>query len=143
MHFTQYKGRNKKPISLEIPIHPRLQLTIDNSPCGDLTFLMTEFNRGFTSNGFGNWFRKRCDEAELPQCSAHGLRKAASSRMADRGATEHQIMSMTGHQTSKEVIRYTKAARQEVIAKSAVNLLADREDAEETENKSVQKNGVV
>ncbi|TPL91008.1 site-specific integrase [Mesorhizobium sp. B2-3-12] len=143
LHFTQYKGRNKKPITLEIPIHPRLQFTIDNSPCGDLTFLVTEFGRGFTGNGFGNWFRKRCDEANLPQCSAHGLRKAASGRMADRGATEHQIMSMTGHQTSKEVTRYTKAARQKVIAKSAVGLLADREGAEETENKSVQKNGVV
>lgn len=52
-------------------------------------------------------------------------------------------MSMTDHQTSKEVTRYTKAARQKVIAKSAVDLLADREDAEETENKSVQKKGVV
>ena len=35
---------------------------------------------------------------------------------------------MTGHQTSKEVTHYTKAARQKVIARSAVNLLADDED---------------
>lgn len=143
LKFTQHKGRNKKPITLEIPIHPNLQRIIDNSPCGDLTFLVNEFGNGFTSNGFGNWFRKRCDEAGLPQCSAHGLRKAASSRMADRGATEHQIMSMTGHQTSKEVTRYTKAARQKVIARSAVNLLADDDEADRTENKTVQKKGAV
>lgn len=121
--FTQQKNRNSKPVTLSIPIHPTLQGVIDRSPCGDLTFLVTEFKRPFTSNGFGNWFRKRCTEAGLPQCSAHGLRKASASRLADRGATEHQIMSMTGHTTSKEVTRYTKAARQKVLARSAVGLM--------------------
>ncbi|WP_223843372.1 tyrosine-type recombinase/integrase [Sinorhizobium fredii] len=84
---------------------------------------MTEFNRPFTANGVGNWFRKRCNEAGLPHCSSHGLRKAAASRLADRGATEHQIMSITGHTTSKEVTRYTKAANQKRLAKSAVGLM--------------------
>ncbi len=121
--FTQHKNRAKKPVRLEIPIHPELQQIIDASPCGDLTFLVTEFNKPFTSNGFGNWFRKRCDEAGLPQCSAHGIRKAAASRLADNGATERQIMSVTGHQTSKEVDRYTKAARQRVLAKSAMEFM--------------------
>jgi len=32
-------------------------------------------------------------------------------------------MAITGHTTSKEVIRYTKAARQKVLAKSAVKLM--------------------
>lgn len=82
--------------------------------------LVTEFNKPFTSSGLGNWFRKRCDETGLFHCSAHGLRKAAASRLADRGASEHQIMSMTGHTTSKEVTRYTKSACQKVLAKSAV-----------------------
>ncbi|KQS81003.1 integrase [Rhizobium sp. Leaf384] len=122
--FTQFKGRNRKPITLEIPIHPELQAIINASPCGDLTFLVTEFEKPFTSNGFGNWFRKRCREANLPEhCSAHGIRKASASQLADRGATEHQIMSITGHTTSKEVTRYTKAARQKVLAKSAVSLM--------------------
>lgn len=123
LRFTQQKNRNRKPISLEIPIHPELQRVIDASPCGDLTFLVTEFNRPFTANGFGNWFRKRCNEAGLPHCSSHGLRKAAASRLADRGATEHQIMSITGHTTSKEVTRYTKAANQKRLARSAIGLM--------------------
>jgi integrase len=124
LKFTQQKGRNRKPISLEIPVHPDLQAIIDKSPCGDLTFLVTEFGQGFTANGFGNWFRKRCNEADLDHCSAHGLRKAAASRLADKGASEHQIMAVTGHQTSKEVTRYTKAARQKVLARSAVALMS-------------------
>ena len=51
-----------------------------------LTFLTTERGAPFTSNGLGNWFRQRCDEASLPHCSAHGLRKAAATRLADQDA---------------------------------------------------------
>lgn len=123
LRFTQQKNRKRKPVTLEIPIHPELQSVIDQSPLGDLTFLVTEFNRPFTANGFGNWFRDRCNEAGLLHCSAHGIRKAAASSLADSGATEHQIMSMTGHTTSKEVTRYTKAAQQKVLARSAVRLM--------------------
>ncbi|WP_244498047.1 MULTISPECIES: tyrosine-type recombinase/integrase [unclassified Ensifer] len=123
LRFTQFKNRRSKPVTLSIPIHPTLADIIDKSPCGDLTLLVTEFKKPFTNNGFGNWFRKRCDEAGLPQCSAHGLRKASAARLADRGASEHQIMSMTGHTTSKEVTRYTKSARQKVLARSAIELL--------------------
>ncbi len=132
LKFTQQKNRKKKPVTLEIPIHPTLQDIIDKSPCGDLTFLVTEFKKPFTANGFGNWFRSRCDEAGLAHCSAHGVRKAASAGLADRGATEHQIMAMTGHATSKEVTRYTRAARQKVLARSAVKLMDSAvDDAEE------------
>lgn len=123
LRFTQFKGRNSKPRKLEIPIHPHLQKAIDAGPCGEMTLLVTEFKKPFTSNGFGNWFRKRCNEANLTHCSAHGLRKAAAARLADRGASEHQIMSITGHTTSKEVTRYTRAARQKVLARSAVDLM--------------------
>lgn len=126
--FTQFKGRKKKPIKLELPIHPELQKTIDATKCGDLTFLVTEFNKPFTQAGFGNWFRKQCDAAELFHCSAHGLRKVAATRMANNGATEKQIMSFTGHTTSKEVNRYTKAANQRRLARGAVNLISKGED---------------
>lgn len=123
LRFVQEKDKKRKPRRLEMPLHPNLVKAIEAGPCGELTLLVTEFNKPFTSNGFGNWFRKRCNEAELTHCSAHGLRKAAAARLADRGATEHQIMAITGHTTSKEVIRYTKAARQKVLAKSAVKLM--------------------
>jgi integrase len=118
--FTQHKNRNRKPISLSIPLIPELQDTISQSPVGDLTFLVTEFGRPFSSAGFGNKFRSWCDQAGLPHCSAHGLRKAAAARLAELGASEHEIMAVTGHQTSKEVSRYTKAARQKLLAESAM-----------------------
>lgn len=120
LFFTQFKGRKRKPIRLEIPIVPNLQSVIDASPCGDLTFLVTEFRKPFTSNGFGNKMREWCDEAGLPQCSAHGLRKAAASRLAELGCTDAEIMAITGHTTRKEVDRYTKGARQRTLAESVL-----------------------
>jgi hypothetical protein len=48
------------------------------------------------------------------------LRKAAATRLAELGSSEREIMSITGHTTSKEVMRYTRAARQKVLAASAM-----------------------
>jgi len=101
---------------IEIPVLNKLQQVIDASETGDLTYLVTEYGKPFTSNGFGNWFRKKCNEAGLPQCSAHGVRKAAASHLADIGCTVHEIMSITGHDTVTEVQRYTKAAHQKQLA---------------------------
>ncbi|MBB4017039.1 integrase [Chelatococcus caeni] len=121
MRLTQFKGRKRKPVTLEIPILPELAEIIEASPTGDLTYLVTEYGRPFTSNGFGNWFRDRCNEAGLPQCSAHGLRKAAAARLAESGCTIHEIMSITGHMTIKEVERYTRGVRQRALAGAAAD----------------------
>jgi integrase len=145
LNFTQQKNRNRKPISLSIPVAPPLQSIIAASRSGDLTFLVTDFGRPFTPAGFGNKFRYWCDQAGLPHCSAHGLRKATAARLAELGASENEIMAITGHQTSKEVTRYTRAARQRVLADSAMARLARGDNA----NKSVpleplvQKSGTV
>jgi len=101
---------------MEIPVLTALQEIIDASPCGDLTFLVTQFGKGFTSNGFGNWFRKQCDAAGLPLCSAHGVRKAAATRLAHLGCTVHEIAAITGHDSLKEVERYTRGADQKRLA---------------------------
>jgi len=77
----------------------------------------------FTDAGFGNWFRDRCVEAEVPG-RAHGLRKAISARLAELGCSDREIMAITGHMTSKEVDRYTKGARQRVLAASAMEKLS-------------------
>ena len=48
-------------------------------------FLIAEFGRPFTPAGFGNWLHARCDEAGLNHCSAHGLRKACATALAEAG----------------------------------------------------------
>jgi len=128
LRFRQFKNRNRKPVDLVLPIHPDLQLIIDASTCGPQEFLVTEFGKPFTSNGFGNWFRRRCDEAGLPECSAHGLRKAAAKRFAEAGFSEHEIMAWTGHRTSKEIRRYTLGADQEAMASASLQRVLDKKE---------------
>jgi len=120
--ITQQKNRNRRPVTLSIPMHADLVAIIEATPSGHLTFLTTASGKQFTSNSFGSWFREKCNLAGLPQCSAHGLRKAAATRLAERGATERQIMAITGHRTSQQVDLYTKAARQKVLAVEAMAL---------------------
>jgi integrase len=122
--FTQHKGRNRHPISLEIPIIPELQRHLAGELVGTETFLVNEYRRPFTVAGFGNRFRKWCDAAGLKNCSVHGLRKAAAARLAELGCSEFEIMAITGHQTSKEVTRYTRGASQKLRAASALTKLS-------------------
>ena len=121
LHYIQFKGRNKKPVHIDIRVIEELEQILSVSPCGDLFFLVTEFGRQFTSKGFGNWFKKRCTEANLPHCSAHGVRKAAAARLAELGCSDHEIMAIGGWQTIKEVQRYTKGARKRVLSDSAMD----------------------
>jgi hypothetical protein len=48
-------------------------------------------------------------------------------------------MAVTGHRTSKEVVRYTRAANQKLLAERAMARLS----ANETENKSVPPDPLV
>jgi integrase len=89
-----------------------------------MTFLISELGKPFSANGFGNRFRKWCNEAGLPsECTSHGLRKAGAARLAEAGASELEIGAITGHQTSKEIARDTKAASQKRMAKAAMEKL--------------------
>jgi integrase len=81
LRFTQVKNRSRRPVTMEIPIIPALQAIIDVTSSDGATFLATAAGDSFTANGFGNRFRKWCNEAGLPHCSAHGLRKAAAARL--------------------------------------------------------------
>jgi integrase len=130
--------QQKTGVELWLPILPDLQQTIDASPTGQLTFLVTEYGAPFSAAGFGNKFREWCNEAGLPQCSAHGLRKVCARRLADAGCTAHQIASWTGHETLREVQRYAKGADQRRLALEAMNKLRTKVS---TQNDRLTKTG--
>lgn len=121
--WTEAKGRARSPKHRELPILPELKRVLDSTPSGHLAYLVTEFGKPFTANGFGNWFRKRCNEAELPHCSAHGLRKAGATIAANNGATEHQLMAIYGWESPKQAALYTRQANRKRLAASAMHLL--------------------
>ena len=123
IRYRQAKNEHRNPIDMDIPLHPDLAEAIAASPSDHLTFLVTEYGKPFTANGFGNAFKDWCRQANLPHCSAHGLRKALATRLAERGATPHEIMAITGHQSLEEVERYTRAVRKSRLADSAMSKL--------------------
>jgi integrase len=69
--------QSKTGAELWIPVTPQLQEIIAASPVNQLTFIVSELGKPYTATGFSNWFRKACDKAGLPHCSAHGLRSRA------------------------------------------------------------------
>lgn len=121
--------QNKTGERLTIPVHPALRAAIDAHPAGQLTFLVTQTGKPFASgNAFYNWFIDCARKAGIaPGLSPHGLRKAAARRLAEAGCTPHQIASVTGHATLKEIERYTKAANQEELAKVAMSRIGTKQ----------------
>jgi integrase len=118
--------QDKTGVELDIPVHPDLAAILASEPTQHLAFLTTEFGKVFTPAGFGNWFRDRCNEAGLRHCSAHGLRKAAARLIAEAGCTVHEIKSITGHASLRDVQRYTAAVSQRSLAADAMEKIIAR-----------------
>ena len=108
---------------VSLPILPALAASIMATKTSGLVFLLSEHGKPYSRKGFGNKVRQWCDEAGLPQCSAHGLRKAAARRFAEAGCSNQQIKAWTGHTTDSEVSRYTAAADQQALSDSAGEML--------------------
>jgi integrase/recombinase XerD len=121
IRYRQAKNEARNPVDMDVPLHPDLEEVIMATPSGHLTFLVTAYGKPFTPAGFGGWFRDQCDQANLRHCSAHGLRKATAARLAERGASAHEIMAWTGLRTLTEAERYTRAARQAKLADAALS----------------------
>jgi integrase len=102
---------------------PALAASIVVAQPGGLVFLRSEHGKPFSRKGFGNKMRQWCDKAGLPQCSAHGLRKAAARRFAEAGCSNQQIKAWTGHTTDSEVARYTAAVDQQAMSDAAGEML--------------------
>jgi integrase len=122
-------------------VHPTLRAIIDATPSGHLTLLITELVAPFTAAGFGNWFREQCDMANLHHCSFHGLRKAASLRLAEAGCTPHEIAAITGHASLKEIVRYTQTADRKRLAAAAMAKVKARTSSVKPDTKFDKKAG--
>ena len=111
--------RQKTGVQFDIPVLPELVAELALHKTGQLAFLVTDYGQPFTATGFGNKFREWCDEANLPHCSAHGLRKAAAVRHALNGATAPELMAWFGWKTIGEAQRYIEEANRIKLAESA------------------------
>lgn len=121
--FNEVKGSRRIAKRHELLILPPLRRSIDATPTGHLVYLATAFGRPHSVKAFGNWFKRRCREAELEDLSAHGLRKLAAQRCAEAGASEHQLMALFGWTSTKQAALYTRRANRAKLEAEAALLL--------------------
>lgn len=111
------KGSN----STSVPMLSTTKAAIEALPAAPIRFLIvTVFGKPFTANGLGNRVRKWCDEAGLPQCSLHGLRKSISRQIVEKGGTDAEGQSVTGHRKADTFRRYREGANRALLADVAM-----------------------
>jgi integrase len=113
----------KNDTDITIPVLAPMAKSIQATKTGDMILLFNANGQAWDSNAFGPWFRRRCDEAGLPHCTAHGLRKAGATIAANNGATPFQLTAMYGWSSTKMAEVYTKKADRVRLAEQAANKL--------------------
>lgn len=116
---TLHLKRSKTGAEVWPVISPELRRELAHVTDREGPWLKTQYGKPFSSAGFVQRFRAWCDAAGLPQCTAHGIRKARATRMAESGKTTHQLMAAFGWVTLQEAERYTRRADRRRLAKSA------------------------
>jgi integrase len=88
-----------------------------------LNFLTTPTGKPWAKAHLSGWFGDACRAIGLDR-SAHGLRKAAARRFAERGVTVNQLMALFGWRDVRVAMHYVEAAnrrRMALDAQRAVN----------------------
>jgi integrase len=83
---------------LTLPVLPELKAAIDAMPTsGGATFLINSLGRPFKQRDWNVQFARWVAEAGIdPQFRPHGLRHAGLTRLANAGASPHQIQAWSG-----------------------------------------------
>lgn len=126
--------QEKTGVVVDIPLAPSLAAELALHRVKALTFLAVGNGQMRSVKAFGGWFQEHIQAAGISGRSAHGLRKRLAIEMAEAGCTPHQIAAITGHQTLKEIERYTKAFSRKGAAMEAHNKLYGGPRREEKAN---------
>jgi integrase len=119
-HGLIYVKQAKTKTPLTIPAHPLLVRALGEWPRRTETILFTQYGTPFTGNGFRTSWRLERERLGI-KATWHGLRKTAAAALAEQGATAHEIASITGHRSLREIERYTREADQLQRARMAVS----------------------
>jgi integrase len=111
------QGKTGNPVT--IPILPELAEALAAGPVGDLCWIVGDKGNPLTADTFTGWFRQVCNKAGLPECSAHGLRKAAARRFALAGATLDELKAWFGWTENRTPGIYTRDADASQLADNA------------------------
>jgi site-specific recombinase XerD len=119
--------QEKTGAELVIPINPELRAAIKAGPTS-LRYLITDTRgRPIKRPALTLLIRAAAEKAGLSRdCAAHGLRKSLLRRLAEDGKSSKEIASISGHKSLREIERYTAAADQAKLARSAMKVSKPR-----------------
>lgn len=116
--------RNKTGVPIDSIVHTELERALKGAKHNHVCILTTEYGKPFSVDGFSGMMRDAIRAAGLPlDCKPHGLRKTLGKRLAEDGATPHQIMAILGHTTLSEAERYTREADRKRGARDGITKL--------------------
>jgi integrase len=123
-HSVLLNGRlairsRKTGTPVSIPIMPELAEALAKGPTGERAWIVGDKGQPITADSFTGWFRQVCNKAGLPQCSAHGLRKAAARRFAERGTPVDELKAWFGWTENRTPGIYTRDADNSRLADNA------------------------
>jgi integrase len=102
--------RTKNGKSRRLPLSPATRNVLSQVPrVTDYVFTSTRTRDRYTVNGYRHTFRRALDRAGITtgDVSPHTLRHTALSRMIARGASDHTVMAISGHSSTRMLERYT------------------------------------
>jgi integrase len=106
---------------LSVPISAELDAALNAGPANGLNLVGDPTGRPIKGPALSRLIKQAARTAGLPrECVPHGLRKAQMRRLAEAGASTKEIASVSGHKTLHEVERYTAAADQTRLSRSAI-----------------------
>lgn len=122
--FVFRAAKNRVMVDTLLP-----QMVLDELALADagpvMALIRRQDEQAFASGAaFGNWFGKRCAEAGLPHCSSHGLRKAASTIAAEKGASDLTLQTMLADNDPTQARTYTAAANRRKMGALGTDLVA-------------------
>ena len=133
--------QEKTGMEVHLPILKPLREALAAGPTGDLAFIAGSRGEPMVKESFGNWFRTVCNRAGVPDCSAHGLRKAGARRAAENGATTAELNAIFGWTGAKMASFYTASADRRRLAGGAMGKLEKNETETSYSRTSVQGAG--
>lgn len=116
--------QSKTGAELTIPAHPELRREMDGAPRTAAVICTTPDGGAWKADHFRHCFAQaRADLGLDASATFHGLRHSAASRLAEAGCSTAEIAAITGHRTVAMVEHYSRGAKQEKLARSAIKKL--------------------
>lgn len=112
--------QEKTETRLAIPLHPDLAAEMARWPRTAVTVLTKHDGTPWARDGLTMAVMRVMESIGRKGLNMHGLRSLAAVRLAEAGASVHEIAAVTGHASLAHVALYTRGVDQARLAKAAV-----------------------